>query len=275
MTTITRPNTSVTSSNSAEYLYLKGDANTDGSLRMIPDTSFDTEFEMQLRTNGVWNDTGILIAASTVYLGRELQLSGAGEYILTRDDSEDIKSLVPHVRFDSVTGTADTVVVPSAAALASNIIIQPDFSGEVSGSTIQFTGVATSSSLANTLLLKTGAAATGDVTIQLLRDSYTTGLFYQRNYAASSFPADSDISLSTDGLVELIANETFYINITCTGTLTLKADVTNTTPYFGGNFYILTEDTITPNELGGALSLAVVSDSNVVTSSGEITWSNY
>lgn len=264
----------VTVDNSGNVIYLKGNETTDGSLRMIPDTSFGTEFEFQIRENGVWNDTGILIAASTVYLGRELQVSAAGEYILTRDDSEEIRSLVPHVRFDPVTGTADEVVVPSVSALSSNVIIQSDDTGEVSGSTIQFIGVATDTLLANTLLLRTGvSSATGDVTVKLLRTSYTDGLFFQRSYPQTTFVADSDISLSTNGLVELIADEVFYISLECTGTLTLKADVTNTTPYFGGNFYTLTEDTVTPNQLGGSLSLAVVSDGDVVTSNGEIVWS--
>ena len=246
------PGGNVSTGNPNDVVYIKGDDSTDGSIRLIPDISNSTEMEVQLRSNGVWNDTGIVIAASTVYLGRELQISGGGEYMLTKDQNTDIRSLIPHVRFDSVNGTDEIVVVPRVGAIATDQIIQSDDSGEVSGSTIQFVGGSTALILANALLLRTGAAATGDVTLQLHRDSYTEGLFYSRTYPQATFTADSDITLATDGLVEFTANEVFYVTLTCTGTLTLKADVTNTTPYYGANFYTLEEDTITPDEFGGA-----------------------
>lgn len=263
--TIQRPSVpNVTQANPELFIYLGGDADTDGSLRIIPDTSFGTEAEFQLRSNGVWNDTGILIAASTVYLGRELQLSGGGEFILTKDVSSDIRSLIPHVRFDTQGGTEETVVVPSVGAITQDFILQSDDTGEISAAAIQFTAASTALALANALLLRTGAAATGDVTVSLYRTSFTEDLFYQRVYPQSSFPANSDVTLTTDGLVELLENATFYIVITCTGVLTLKADVTNTTPYFGGNFYLLTEDTITPDEFGGVVFKIMASDTGDV-----------
>lgn len=264
---------SVTVENSSNVVYIKGDADTDGSIRLIPDVENSTELEVQLRSNSVWNDTGIVIAASTVYLGRELQISGGGEYMLTKDQSSDIRSLIPHVRFDQVDGTEEEVIVPAVSAISTDVIIQSDDSGEVSGATIQFIGGSTDLVLANALLLRTGStAATGEVKLSLHRNSYTDGLFYQRTYAASSFPANSDVTLVTDGLVELLAGQAFYVTFECDGTMSLDADVTNTTPYYGGNFYFLTEDTITPNQFGGGLSLAVVDSGEVVTDNGEIVW---
>ena len=262
------PGGNVSSGNTNDVVYIKGDSSTDGSIRLIPDISNGTEMEVQLRSNGVWNDTGIVIAASTVYLGRELQISGGGEYMLTKDENTDIKSLIPHVRFDSVDGTDEIVVVPRVGAIATDQIIQSDDTGEVSGSTIQFIGGSTALILANALLLRTGAAATGDVTLQLHRDSYTEGLFYSRSYPQATFTADSDITLSTDGLVEFTANEVFYVTLTCTGTLTLKADVTNTTPYYGANFYSLTEDEITPDEFGGVLNKVLINASDEILFNG-------
>ena len=110
-------------------LYIKGDEKTNGSLRIIPDTSFETEAEFQLREDGVWNDTGILIAASTVYLGRELQISGGGEWMLTKDAGTDIKSLIPHVRFDDSDGTDEVVVVPQLGTLQSGVIVSQMIAG--------------------------------------------------------------------------------------------------------------------------------------------------
>ena len=263
----------VADTNYVGTVYLYGDEDTDGSLRIVPDLDKGTEFEFQRRQDGVWNDTGIVIAASTVYLGRELQISGGGEWVLTRDDSSSLRSFLPHVRFDLVEGTDQTVAVPSTGAISAGVILQPDDSGEISSSTIQFIGLSTSTVLANALILKTGAAATGAVKVKMHRDTFDgAGLFYERNYPASSFPTDSEVLLSTDGLVELRAGEPFFVTLTCEGTLTLKADSTNTTPYFGGDSYELTEHTITPDEFGGALTRAVVSGGDVVTSGDEIVW---
>lgn len=247
----------VTRLNTPSVIYIAGDESTDGSIRIIPDTSFQTEAEFQLRSNGVWNDTGILIAASTVYLGRELQISGGGEWMLTKDSGTDIRSLIPHVRFDAATGTEETVVVPGVGILNSDVILQPDDTGRLESSLFQFTGLSTDLVLANALILRTDTGgATDAVTVSLYRDGFGSGLFYQRTYPTSSFPSDSDIKLTTDGLVELLAGALFYIELSVSsgGFLDLKTDVTNTTPYFGGDFYFVSEDTLTPDEFGGVLS---------------------
>lgn len=264
--TIQRPGSvNVGVNNPSDALYIKGNDTTDGSLRIIPDTSFQTEAEFQLRTDGVWNDTGILIAASTVYLGRELQISAGGEWVLTKDAGTDIRSLIPHVRFDPASGTDETIVVPVVGALNEDVIIQPDDTGEAEQNSFQFLGASAFLVLANALILKTGStSATDNVTVKLYRDGFGTGLFYQRTYPQASFPADTDITLTTDGLVELFENEVFYIDITVDdgGFLSLKTDVTNTTPYWGGNFYFVTEDTITPDQLGGVLTRTISFRSN-------------
>lgn len=233
-------------------IYINGDSETDGSIRLVPDLSSGTELEVQRRSEGVWNDTGIVIAASTVYLGRELQISAAGEYMLTKDGDTEIKSLVPHVRFDAVDGTAGSVAVPNVGALQPGVILQSDDSGEISGTTIQFPLVSTDLLLANALILKTGAtAATAEFTLNLYRNAIGDGLFYKRTYPASRFPANSDVTLSTDGLVEIFDNSTFYAEFVSTEVISLKAEATNTIPYFGANYYALEEDKITPDEQGG------------------------
>lgn len=49
---------SVKQSNPDEFVYIKGCEFTDGSLRLLPDIT-SKKIEFQLRTNGVWNETGI------------------------------------------------------------------------------------------------------------------------------------------------------------------------------------------------------------------------
>ena len=101
-------------------------------------------------------------------------------------------------------------------------------------------------------------------TLNLYRDAIGTGLFYKRSYPASSFPADSDVTLSTDGLVEIFAGSTFYAEFVSDGNLSLKAESTNTIPYFGANFYSLTEEKITPDEQGGSLYMLTFDESGYV-----------
>lgn len=233
-------------------IYITGDNETEGSIRLIPDLVDGTEAEFQRLSGGVWNDTGIVIAASTVYLGRELQISAGGEYILTKDGETEIKSLVPHVRFDETDGTAEFVVVPKVGTLQSDVILQPDDTGEITASTIQFPVASTDLLLANALILRTGATAASDtVTLNLYRNGIGDGLFYKRNYPASEFPADSDVTLVTDGLVEIFASATFYVEFVSDEDLSLKSEATGTVPYFGANYYELEEDKITPDEQGG------------------------
>lgn len=263
--------------NELNVIYVKGDEETDGSLRLIPDTSFQTEVEFQLRESGVWNDTGILIAASTVYLGRELQLSGGGEWLLTADENTEIISLVPHVRFDEMEGTEETVIVPKVGTLQENVIVQGDNTGEATNSAWTFGTGSDTDVLGNKLIFQTGsAAATGDVTIELRRDNDTGRLFYKRTYPQANWPANSTIELETDGLVELRENGVVFIILTCTGDLTLRTDFTNTTPYFAGDFYELDEDYITPDNYGGALRLLTFDNEGhaVCDNNGDAVWAN-
>ena len=159
---------------------------------------------------------------------------------------------MPHVRFDAVDGTDEFVAVPRVGSLQPGVILQSDDSGEISGTTIQFPLASTDLLLANTLILKTGAtAATAEFTLNLYRNAIGDGLFYKRAYPASRFPANADVTLSTDGLVEIFANSTFYAEFVSTEVMSLKAEATNTIPYFGANYYALEEDKITPDEQGG------------------------
>jgi len=131
---VSRPSTiDVTKVNPREILYIKGDANTNGSLRLMPDVT-DENFEFQLRQDDVWNDTGIQIAASTIHLGRDLQMSGAGEFIRTTEVINDTESLVPHVTYDD-DGT-EIAHTPILGPKFTRFIVQSDDASEITGTTL-------------------------------------------------------------------------------------------------------------------------------------------
>lgn len=85
--------------NPYEIIYLKGDANTDGSLRITVDPNDNSEFQLEFRDVGVWNLTGLTIAQASILLGRALKVSGAGEFIQTDGFSTGTQALIPHIEY--------------------------------------------------------------------------------------------------------------------------------------------------------------------------------
>tara|TARA_R110000772_G_scaffold73289_1_gene160291 strand:+ start:935 stop:1768 length:834 start_codon:yes stop_codon:yes gene_type:complete len=200
-------------SNAREYVYLKGDANTDGSLRIVPDQTVQENFEFQYRNNGVWNDTGIQISSATIFLGRDLEVKSAGDWILTTDVQKTHRALAPHIEFTDEEGTLEYAHLPILGALQADVPVQPDFSEEIITSSYSDTQTNPSDLLAQTIGMKTGSvAATEPVTISFLRPSDT--VFWTRNYPASHFPANSDITIDLLGLLEAFEGEQISTTIT-------------------------------------------------------------
>ena len=183
--------------NIREFIYVKGDADTDGSIRLMPDAVDAVNVEFQLRSNGVWNDTGIQIAASTVYLGRELEVSSGAEYIRTTVASEPgFQSLAPHIPYTEESGTSPYPDTPILSPITIREVFQPDDSREVSGTTIAYAGPAPRRELTTAAYYKTGSiAATEPVTLEFRRDSESGILFFRIEYPSSTFPAESEIRL--------------------------------------------------------------------------------
>lgn len=103
----------VTISNGIGCIYLTGDESTDGSIRIcsVPE---DPMAHIEMRTDGVWNDTGFRFASSSVNLGRDLQLSAVGGFLETVNPSmmvDHLKTLIPHIEFTDQ-GTQNAAHMP-------------------------------------------------------------------------------------------------------------------------------------------------------------------
>ena len=86
-------------------LYVKGDANTDGSVRLRPDSQNPTNLVIEERSSGVWNPTGVEVAASTIYLGRDLRLGGDGDWLRQEKQGAAARdALIPHHEFSDAGG---------------------------------------------------------------------------------------------------------------------------------------------------------------------------
>lgn len=206
----------VTERNSSDVIYIKDDESTDGAIRVIPDIRLGTEVEFQLRANGVWNDTGIVIAGSTIYLGRELKLSGAGEWLLTRDESENLKAAVPHMRLDRMDENNGTETYPTVPVLGVKNIQEVISTGSVDTSDTdhEISWTATFSGLQDAFYVFIGATApSADVTVEFWRDvrDVTGNLFFTRNYPASDFASSSVVRIEEGEIVEVNQGDTVII----------------------------------------------------------------
>ncbi len=249
MLTIQRPSvTDVSVYNPNEIIYIKGDESTDGSIRIIPDISTGVNAEFQLRASGVWNDTGIQIAASTIFLGRDLEVKAAGDWILTTDVQVDHEALIPHIEFTDAAGTVPYAHVPILSPLIEDFPIQPDFSSEVITNAYRGSSTNPAELLVKRIKYKTGSvAATDDVTVSYNRPPGVT--FWTQNYPASHFPANSDVTIELKGLLEGFPGETINTEIDSNANFSLKSDLSGVA-YAVGDFYLLTEESLMTFESG-------------------------
>jgi hypothetical protein len=238
----------VVKENYGDKLYLSGNEFVDGSLRAIPDLVTGENFELQLRTNGVWNDTGLQIAASTVFLGRDLELKGAGDWVHTTDIQGDHKALVPHIEFTDAGGTVQSGHMPILTPLIENFPIQTDFSQEIVTQNYTVTQINPAELLAKRAHYKTGSvAATQPVNISYERPLGT--IFWTQNFPASRFPANTDVTIELKGLLEGFTNEEIITVITSVADFSLLGDLAGTA-YTLLDFYLLSEEQIMTSTTG-------------------------
>lgn len=234
--------TPVSQENLANVVYIKGDADTDGSIRVVPDITFGTEAEFQRRASGVWNDTGIQIAGSTVYLGRELRLSSGGQWLMTRDASEGKKALVPQMEFTDAAGSRDMPFVAALDAKSSDVPIQTDGTGEFVGTSFSYNFTSASIFLFADITLHTGAtAATSPVTVTFRRASLSGQIFYTRTFPASAFAANTAVRIETDSLVEFNPDDVAFVILESATNFSLETNLAGDSPRREGSFFRLTE----------------------------------
>lgn len=228
---------SVKQSNPDGFVYIKGCEFTDGSLRLLPD-SVGENVEFQLRTDGVWNETGIQIAGTTIHVGRDLDISAAGEYIQTRENRTEENSLIPQVPFnDNGTGFPHTPVLGKKIV---RVLLQPDESSEVTGTTLQtttgnpLTRVVLGDVLASRFYLKTGSiGATAPTTITFRRGGALGPIFFQQILPVSLMELpNTEFSVDLFGFLEGDPEETVTVQLISDETISLKSDSSGI--FFGG-----------------------------------------
>jgi len=95
----------VTRRNKRDTLFVRGNENTDGSIRFFKRSGAnDNEFvRVEKRDNGSFNLTGLKFSGGSIHIGESLSLSASGSFIRTKNLAEvnpEIFALVPEIPFD-------------------------------------------------------------------------------------------------------------------------------------------------------------------------------
>ncbi len=226
-----------------EAVYVKGDEFTDGSLRLRPDIEHgQTGIQFELRAEGVWNVTTIdLLGEDSIALGHscELGLAGAHVRLLEANGAE---SIISTRHYNNAVGSADADESLKLEPRIDESTIQPDDSGVLSAvdGPISWEFQMGIEKVIYSVWFKPDAVFDTNVEILLRKDSSSGGILHRRNYPASDFVPGVAVEFSIPGMFEIENFETIWFEILPydnTGTIALKADVTNTTPWLALTYY--------------------------------------
>lgn len=234
--------------NLEDVIYIKGDEVTNDSLKLTPGTVDPANVRFLARIDDVWNNTGIEVSGATIYLGRDLQMEAAGDWVKTNEVNQAQEALLPHIEFSDEEGTVDYAKIPILSALFADSIIQPDFSEGIVTSNYEFITINPANLLVKVINYKTGSvAATEVVTVSFERPAGT--IFWTRDYAPAEFSANSDVKIELAGLLDGVQGEEITTNISSAADFSLLGDSLGEA-YATADFYLLTEEQVMTSTTG-------------------------
>lgn len=245
----------VTVFNPNEVIYVKGDADTDGSLRLVPDVIDPTVVAFEIRTSGIWNLTGIEIAASTLHLGREVLISGHGDWIKQSDLDGDVQALIPHHEYEDASGSIPYAHTPILGPLLPGDIIQLDDSVDTGAVTsFRYVQPPVTRRMISSFWWKNGATvATAPIKVTVARNDYASGtgtVIYQHTYTAAHLSGGTNDVVLT-GWLEFVAGKPIYVEIESEGgTFSLLVNASGLQPWKALSHYDLTEENLVTFETG-------------------------
>ncbi len=220
-------------SNPEKTLYLgninagaTADADTDGSIRLIY-TVGDDFAHIELRADGVFNDTGFRYAASSVSIGRDTILSGSAGFLETNNPSGIIghtRSIIPHIEFDD-SGTSQ----PQTPILKSEEIFDvfTDAVSEIIDTTISIDlGVSPGRFLEESIHEVGSVSSSAAIVVTIYQGSDNTGFIKdRRTLPANAMVANTTLEIDYDNDLGFRAGETNFMEFVSAENISLKTDV--------------------------------------------------
>ncbi|MCP3941039.1 MAG: hypothetical protein GY710_06105, partial [Desulfobacteraceae bacterium] len=228
--------------NDTGYLYRKGNATTEGSIRFGDnDTTGNTVLE-QLQT-GVWQPDVLEVGTGTLLLGPRVGLGAFGHHVATEDTFADHWHLHAHNVFDGETTTLLARII-RATQYIENFPVQVDYSGEFTGTSFTWPFTALTDSAFRIIHFKSGATAAVDtVRLQVWQGTDETGpLIFDQKYPGSQFPTNSDIALTLNGWMQVDAGTSYYNKVSSTSNISIKTNAAGTDPYLLATLSLIQED---------------------------------
>lgn len=229
-----------------DVIYLVGDDVDDDSIRFSKEATGDTG-NLELKTDGVWNDDGIRF--SYLRLNRDMVLSSVAGFVQTSNPSSVTgheKGLIPHIEFGD-DGT-DQVIAPSVNAQETFVVYTGEVSEEVATSIGISISVTTSRMVDQSIHEVGTTAATDDVTVSSYVGTDNTGiLFNQRILPASDMPANTQLVIEYGNDLAFEAGTDIFVEFTSDQVMSLKTDTNGDplTTHIGreiGQLFMVTEN---------------------------------
>jgi len=210
--------------NDTQIIYLKGDEDTDGSLRMIPSVD-QQEFHFQIRLEGVWADASIQISVGSIVMGLDLQIESAGGWIITSSHgtSGAVKRIIPHTHF-SDNGSFGRHSAEVGKKVFRNII-QPVYDDEIIVTSTSTIIVPPVNAWISKVYVKIGSvAATENVMVTLRRINEFGSIYFQREYPPHVFgPALTEVEVELKGLIQITEGFPVHVQIESSANLSFQS----------------------------------------------------
>jgi hypothetical protein len=265
----------VTSVNPANVIYIKGNENTDGSLRIIPDHTHDgAHFEFQLRANGVWNPTTLDVSGETALsIGEGLDLGAAGPHLMSKDVATNTRFLHGRTAFSDSAGTAEAAKTPFLTPKVIRSILQPDDSGEKLGTEVHWHETLAKSRVVTKIYLKVTTAATNNVTLNLHAGDAHGALIFTHRLSSSELTV-GEVGIELPGWVNqetIGTNIHFEVNVDSNGTIGIASNISNITPWYAYDYFTETHSIMAPmNITADSMIFDDVTQRHVITNEGNM-----
>ena len=234
---------SVTDRNPKNYIYINGDAFTDGSRRFSVNGDSGMAI-IEKRIMGIWQPTSFETGPTSVWVGKNVGIAGLGHHLAT-ESSDGHYHFHAHSEFDGETCIKDTQIV-NAYNYTERQIIQPDNSGNWTGTTFNTIIPSVIHNIQYGAYLQTYSTAASEmVRVSLWVGTDDTGiLVFDQKYPSIEFPADTEIRIVPDGYLEFDAGVTYYMRLSSVAEFSLKTDSTLAFPWLAADSSLVTEDNL-------------------------------
>jgi len=204
--------TDISSNNIKGIVYIRGNANTDDSVRLVPSVNGPHESAIEVRRQGIFQPAGLDLGPLSLSLGLDVAIEAHGSSLNISSVESGTKELTVAAEFND-NGSKPAKVIVLDPRL-NRVIVNSDTSDELV--TVFFTDsfVGITNAFRYKFYFKTGSiAATSIVTLTIQKGSAGEGgeVFFIRKMPASDWPANIEVEVELDGGLNITPGNSFTL----------------------------------------------------------------